>query len=450
METLIMRANKQNNSHPSRVSRRDVLRGVGAAMALPWLETLSAAETGSKQVGPPQRFACFYIANGVQGWDGTDQNADGSITFDKGLAPLAELASEINVIKGLHHPDVVNAPLIKTHGSLGPPILSGVPVKHSTTDVRAGTSLDQVLAQRIGGETLQPSLVLGVEAPCPGVDSNLSSVYLNNVSWSSPSRPTSREIHPALAFDSMFGAGPNRDRTKSILDMVFEDAKDLGRQISVADNRRLDEYLSSVRDVERRVDRLGQPGEYLTWRPALDKPDMERPADHVPEKLADHMRLMLDIIVLSFRMDRTRIATLMFNNERSQQNFSFLDGVDSAAYHSVSHGPADPHTRITAFHSQMVAEFLQKLRAADEGGTSILHNSQVLFLSGMHTGNHDANRLPVLLVGRAGGKLKAGRVMSYDGKPDRRLCRLLMSVADNMGVNLPNFGDADERFEEFC
>ena len=435
----------KSNQRTPHISRRDILRGVGAAVALPWLETLASAET-TQQTGPPQRFACFYIANGVQGWDETTQPSDGKIQFGKGLAPLADLASEINVIKGLFHENASKG----THGDLGPVVLSGAKVNKSTTNVRAGTTLDQVLAQKIGDRTLQPSLVLGVEPPCPGVDSNLSSVYLNNISWTSPTRPTPREIHPALAFDSMFGAGPNRLRTKSILDAVLEDARDLGRNISAADNRRLDEYLSSVRDVERRVERLGQPREYLTWQPSLKKPDMQRPADHIPEKLADHMRLMLDIIVLSFRMDRTRIATLMFNNERSQQNFGFLDGVNSSAYHALSHGPKDAHARVTNFHSQIVAKFLKKLKAADEDGQSILHNSQVLFLSGMHDGSHYAKRLPVLLAGRAGGKLKTGRVINFDGKPDRRLCRLLLSVADNMGVKLPEFGDADERFEEFC
>lgn len=434
-----------SNQRTLQITRRDMLRGVGAAVALPWLETLASAET-AKQSGPPQRFACFYIANGVQGWDESTQQADGKIQFGKGLAPLADVASEINIVKGLFHENAKSG----THGNLGPVVLSGSKVNKSTTDVRAGTTLDQVLAKEIGDRTLQPSLVLGVEPPCPGVDSNLSSVYLNNISWTSPTRPTPREIHPALAFDSMFGAGPNRQRTKSILDAVLEDAKNLGREISNADQRRLDEYLSSVRDVERRVEQLGQPRDYLTWQPSFDKPDMERPADHIPEKLADHMRLMLDIIVLSFRMDRTRIATLMFNNERSQQNFGFLDGVNSSAYHALSHGPNEVHARVTNFHSQMVAEFLKKLKAADEGGQSILHNSQVLFLSGMHDGSHYAKRLPVLVAGRAGGKLKTGRVINFDGEPDRRLCRLLLSVSDNMGVHLTEFGDADERFEEFC
>ncbi|QDU92321.1 DUF1552 domain-containing protein [Lignipirellula cremea] len=440
------KANHRSEPAQTGISRRDMLRGVGAAVALPWLESLAAAEQADKQAGPPQRFACFYIANGVQGWDETTQQADGAIRFGDGLSPLADLAAEINIIKGLRHENSIGG----THGHKGPVVLSGAKVKTSTTDVRAGATLDQVLAGKIGNHTLQPSLVLGVEPPCPGVDSNLSSVYLNNISWSSPTRPAPREIHPALAFDSMFGAGPNRLRTKSILDAVLEDAKDLGREISTSDNRRLDEYLSSVRDVERRVERLGQSREYLTWQPALDKPDRERPADHIPEKLADHMRLMLEIIVLSFRMDRTRIATLMFNNERSQQNFGFLDGVNSSAYHALSHGSKEVHARVTNFHSQMVAEFLRKLKSADEGGESILHNSQVLFLSGMHDGSHYAGRLPVLLAGRAGGKLKTGRVLSFDDKSDKRLCRLLLSVADNMGAPLPQFGDADERFDEFC
>jgi hypothetical protein len=367
-----------------------------------------------------------------------------------GLAPFAKLTSELNFIEGLQHRDVLRAPGIKTHGSLGPVVLSGVPVHHSTTDVRAGATLDQLLAESLGGDTLQPSIVLGVEAPCPGVDSNLSSVYLNNISWTAPTRPAPREIHPALAFDSMFGSSANRDRTRSILDDVLEDARGLQRQISDSDRRRLDEYLTSVRDVERRIERLGQPVPGGGWRPLLERPDMKRPAENIPERLADHMRLMLDLVVLAFRMDRTRIATLMFNNERSQHNFSFLPGVSAEAYHTVSHGPAQPHERITTFHSELVAEFLSKLQAADEGGKSVLHNSQILFLSGMHDGNHSADRLPVVLAGRAGGKLRTGRVLEYDKAQDRRMCGMLLAIAQNMGVRLPRLGDADQPIADLC
>ncbi|MBL8795328.1 MAG: DUF1552 domain-containing protein [Planctomycetia bacterium] len=194
------------NSAPYLLTRRTMLRGVGAAVALPWLESLAPAIDGKRPNGPPQRFACLYIANGVQAWDAA-RLPNGRIELQPGLAPFNDLTTEINFIKGLQHRDVLSAPGAKTHGSLGPVVLSGVPVHHSTTDVRAGTTLDQILAERIGGTTLQPSLVLGVEPPCPGVDSNLSSVYLNNISWTSPTRPASREIHPALAFDSMFGSG---------------------------------------------------------------------------------------------------------------------------------------------------------------------------------------------------------------------------------------------------
>lgn len=438
---------KTDRHHSPNLSRRTFLRGTGVAMALPWMETLASTVSTVQKAGPPQRFACFYIANGVQGWDETKQLADGTIQFSKGLAPLAKVASEINIVKGLRHENSIKG----THGHKGPVVLSGAEVNVSTTDVRAGISLDQVLAQRVGNDTLQPNMALGVEPPCPGVDSNLSSVYLNNISWSSPTRPLPREIHPALAFDSLFGAGPNRKRTQSVLDAVLEDARGLQRRVSTSDKRRLDEYLSSVRDVERRIERLGQPREYLGWSPTLKQPDMKRPADHIPEKVADHMALMIDLIVLAFRMDRTRISTLMFNNERSQMNFGFLDGVGSDAYHSISHGSKDAHARITAFHSEMVAAFIRKLQVTDEGGTSLLHNCQILFLSGMHNGNyHDAKRLPVLLAGRAGGKLKTGRVMSYDDKEDRRLCRLLLSIAENMGVRLTEFGDADKAFSEFC
>lgn len=177
---------------------------------------------------------------------------------------------------------------------------------------------------------------------------------------------------------------------------------------------------------------------------------MPRPADLIPERLADHMRLMLDLIVLAFRMDRTRVATLMCNNERSQQTFGFLPGVRPDSYHNISHHAGRPHERVTAFHSELVAEFLGKLRKADEGESNVLHNSQVLFLSGMHDGEHRAHRLPVLLAGRAGGRPRTGRVLEYDNARDRRMCALLLAIAHNMNVPLPGLGDADQPMADLC
>ncbi len=407
-----------------RISRRNVLRGLGVSLCLPWLESLRAAEviaSGKPSVGPPQRFACFYIANGVRGWEKTKQNKDGKIEFDFGLAPLAELASEINVVHGLYHPEGERN---GSHGAKAASILSGAKANHSTTEVRIAESFDQMLARKLGGETFLPSLNLSCEPPCPGNDVGYASVYLNNISWKNATVPVPREFNPALAFDSVIGRGARSEATKSILDLVLSDARDLRRHVSKSDQRRLDDYLESVGDLERRINYSFSDSADAAWQPAISNPDMDRPADRPYPDIAERTQLMVDVLALAFRMDRTRIGTVMFNNERSDASYRKVVERAGSAYHDISHGGEHPHADIVAYLSTVLAGFLKKLRDTQEGETSILHNSQIVMCSGMLNGSHYAKHLPVLLAGRGGGKLETGRVLDFNDSSNRKLNRV--------------------------
>ncbi len=439
----------------ARVPRRRVLRGLGVSLCLPWLESLPVAAAGEKgsagaASGPPQRFAFFYIANGVRGWDKTRQAADGGIDFDFGLTPLAGMAKDINVVHGLYHPDGEKN---GTHGAKAASMLSGAKANHSTTDVRIAESFDQLLARTWGGGTHLPSLDLSCEPPCPGNDVGFASVYLNNISWKTATVPVPREFNPALAFDSVTGRGGRGASTKKILDLVLGDARDLRRRVSTADQRRLDDYLESVGDLERRIDRSFATAADAAWHPAISDPDMDRPADRPYPDIAERTQLMVDVLALAFRMDRTRIGTVMLNNERSDASYRKVVAKATHAYHDISHGGDHPHADIIAYIATVFAGFLQKLKDTREGETSILDNSQILLAGSMLYGpSHDSKRLPVLTAGKGGGHVKTGRVLDFAtaGDDNRRLNRLFLSMARNVGLELPRFGDAERPLEEFC
>jgi Protein of unknown function (DUF1552) len=296
------------------------------------------------------------------------------------------------------------------------------------------------LAQTYGRSTKVPSLVLGCEKSNPSVHKNYSMLYSSHISWSSPTTPTPLEIYPALAFDRLFKDEVQRG-DRSVLDAVLTDAKDLRGQISVHDQRKLDEYLDSVRDVEERIDRAGQRGELQGWRPSLEKPNMPRPADGIPQDIAEHMRLMCDIMVLAFQTDTTRIATLKLNNDHSSLRFPNL-GVDYMIHHLLSHSDTADWLKVNQFFLEQMAYVARKLDTIQEGSRTALDNTVLLYLSSMLTGGHDATQLPVVLLGGAGGKLKGGRVLDYREKSERQLCRLFLSLMDKMDVRPKAFGDA--------
>jgi hypothetical protein len=288
--------------------------------------------------------------------------------------------------------------------------------------------------------------VLGCEKSNPSVHKNYSMLYSSHISWSSPTTPTPLELYPALAFDRLFKEGTEKG-DESVLDAVIEEAGDLRRRISTTDRRKLDEYLDSVRDVEQRIATAGERGELQGWKPTLSKPDMPRPADGIPQDIAAHMRLMCDILVLAFQTDTTRIVTLKLNNDHSSLRFPNL-GVDYMIHHLLSHSDSADWLKVNQFFVKQLAYIAGKLDAVQEGERTLLDNTMLLYCSSMLNGNHDANQLPVVMVGGGGGRIRGGRVLDYKDKPERQMCRLFLSMMDKMDVRPGSFGDGRQALEE--
>jgi hypothetical protein len=249
-----------------------------------------------------------------------------------------------------------------------------------------------------------------------------------------------------LAFDRLFRDEVGR-ADESVLDAVLEEADGLRGRISHADKQRLEEYLAAVREVERRIDDAGRERRLQGWRPTLDKPDLPRPADGIPQDIDEHMRLMCDILVLAFRTDTTRVCTLKLNNDHSSLRFPHL-GVDYMIHHLLSHSDTADWLKVNQFFASQLAYIAQKLDGVQEGERTLLDNSMLLFLSSMMTGNHNNDQLPVVMVGRGGGRIQTGRILDYLDKPNRKMCSLYLSMMDKMGVQLERFGDSSERLAE--
>jgi hypothetical protein len=429
-----------------RFSRRTMLRGLGVSMALPWLESRNV--WGDQEAGnatssePPVRLAVLFAGNGFHSKQWWAKGAGRQMELGQVLAPLADFRDKLLFIRGLYNEQALKGNI---HSSQTGNLLSGAPLA-SGGEIRSGTSIDQLLAQRYGRSTKVPSLVLGCEKSNPSVHKNYSMLYSSHISWTSPTTPTPLELYPALAFDRLFKDQADRG-DKSVLDAVLDDAGDLRRHISTLDQRKLDEYLDSVRDVEQRIDRAGKQGELQGWRPALEKPNIPRPPEGIPQNIADHMRLMCDLMVLGFQTDTTRITTLKLNNDHSSLRFPHL-GVDYMIHHLLSHSDTPDWLKVNQFFVEQLAYVARKLDAIQEGERTALDNSMLLFCSSMLTGQHDATQLPVVLLGRGGGKLQTGRVLDYREKPNRQMCRFYMSLADKLGVRLDKFGDATEPLAE--
>ena len=287
--------------------------------------------------------------------------------------------------------------------------------------------------------------MLGCEASLPNVHKNYSMIYSSHISWSSPTTPTPLELYPALAFDRLFRSEPGR-ADRSVLDAVLEDASGLGRKISTSDRWRLGEYLESVREVERRIERAGKDQRLQGWKPTLDKPNMPRPPEGLPQDIDEHMRLMCDILVLAFQPDTTRISTLKLNNDWSQLRFPHLDV--GGIHHLVSHSDTPEWLRVNQFFIEQLAYIAGRMESIQEGDRSLLDNTMLLYVSSMLTGHHHVKDLPVVLVGGGGGQVQGGRVLSYKEQPNRQMCRLYLSLMEKMGVPLDQFGDADQPLTE--
>ncbi len=432
-----------------------MLRGLGVSMALPWMESLSVwgaeAKTAVGGNEPPVRLAVLFGGNGFHSKEWWAEGAGADMKLGKVLEPIGSFREKLLFVKGLYNEQARKGNI---HSSQTGNLLSGAPLA-SGGDIRSGTSVDQLLAQTYGRATKVPSLVLGCEKSNPSVHKNYSMLYSSHISWSSPTTPTPLELYPALAFDRLFKEGTEKG-DESVLDAVIQEAGDLRRRISTTDRRKLDEYLDSVRDVEQRIATAGQRGELQGWKPTLDKPDMPRPPDGIPQDIAEHMRLMCDILVLAFQTDTTRIVTLKLNNDHSALRFPNLSrtdnpaqGIDYMIHHLLSHSDGDDWLKVNQFFMEQMAHVARRLDAIDEGGRTALDNSMIMMCSSMMAGaKHDNDQLPVAVLGRAGGRLESGRVLDYSKKDNRQMCRLYLTMLDKMGVPQKTFGDATEPLAE--
>jgi hypothetical protein len=436
-------------------SRRAFLRGVGVSMALPWFESFNVWGDEPLKNKPsseaPVRLAVLFSGNGFHSKEWWTKGEGKSMELGKVLTPLHDYREKLLFVRGLYHAEATKGNI---HSSQTGNLLSGAPIA-SGGEIRSGTSFDQLLAQTYGRSTKLPSLVLGCEQSNPSVHKNYSMLYSSHISWSSPTTPTPLELYPSLAFDRLF-----KDEVtpgdKSVLDAVLADAQHLRRSISNNDQRKLDEYLDSVRDVEKRIENAGQRGELQGWRPSLDKPNMPRPADGIPQDIAEHMRLMSDILVLGFQTDTTRITTLKLNNDHSALRFPNLpsvqqagQGIDYMIHHLLSHSDGDDFLKVNQFFMEQLAYIARKLDSIQEGSRTLLDNTMLMHCSSMMAGaKHDNDQLPVIVLGGAGGRIKGGRMIDYKDKPERQLCRLFMSMMDKMEVHPKTFGDAKEMLVE--
>ncbi|MFO1458560.1 MAG: DUF1552 domain-containing protein [Verrucomicrobiota bacterium] len=433
-----------------RISRRTFLRGAGVTMALPWMESIPAWGTEPLQAGvpvtPPKRFAALFWGNGVNGNHWWAKGSGAQMELSRSLEPMEPLKARMNVIDGLFNRSAVG---VGIHPGQTGNILSGMPLQKGAV-LHGGISMDQVLANRIGQDSVQPSMVLGCEQPITGYhETNFSMAYSSHISWQSADSPVPMEVYPSLAFDSLFENHGSR-RAQSILDRVKADASSLSRRVSAGDKAKLDEYLTSVREVEKRIDRMrgdqaraesnAQGGPVPLLR-------MKRPDNGLPEDIREHMRLMCDITALAFQTDKTRVVSLLLCRDLSGLFYPFLNVRTS--HHSASHDDlSDDYERITRYYVSQLAYLAGRLESMREGEGTVLDNSCLLLLSNMWSGNHhDSTRLPLLTVGGLGGALQTGRVLNYRDKGDenRKVCSLYLSLMDKMGVSLEHFGDADTR-----
>jgi hypothetical protein len=418
------------------ISRRVVLQGLGATVALPWLESLRGLAAERPESAPPKRFAFLFFGDGIhpeQWWTKGDGSA---LELGPAFASLEPLKGKVNFIHGLRHPGGV----CDGHAKGAAGILSGIH-PNGGREIRAAASLDQVLARRIGDATALPSLVLACERPISGFhESGYSMMYASHVSWSSPVSPVPAELYPALAFDSLFNSKGSRTHA-SVLDQVSEQLRDVARKVSRSDQAKIEEYASSVREVEGRLRRL-QTDELDSASDALKA---QRPPSGLPTQLDVHARLMCDIIALAFQTDRTRIATMLLTNNLSGQVYPFLGLGDD--HHSFSHSwQGKEFASITRFWVEQYAYLLGKLAASQEGDGTVLDNSCILLANEQWTA-HNAQRVPLLMGGGLGGSYATGRSLTFDQSQNRKFSSLLLTLAGHMGLAIDRFGDSTQALE---
>jgi hypothetical protein len=436
------------------ISRRTVLRGLGAVVALPWLEAMAPlnvlASTPAAR-SAPNRLAFLYVPNGVHMPDFKPKD-DGPLgELPEILKPLAPVKDDLLVVSGLTADKArPHADGAGDHARALAAFLTGCqPRKTDGYNIRAGVSADQIAASRVGGETRLPSLEIGCEAGAMAgnCDSGYSCVYSSAIAWRSATQPLPKEVNPKLVFERLFGAGKDSDRAKrdarrkSVLDFVREDAGDLRTRLGATDQRKLDEYFTAVRDIETRIARAEK-------MPEVKVPDVARPTG-VPAKFDEHLRLMCDLLALAFQTDVTRVCTFVLCNEGSNRPYGLI-GVPEG-HHDLSHHGRDPKkqakiSKINTFHVTQFAYLLTKLKGIKEGDGTLLDHCMIAYGSGNSDGDrHNHDDLPVLLAGRGSGTVKTGRHLRLPREKDTPINNLWLSLLDRMSITVDTFGDATGR-----
>ncbi len=435
------------------VSRRTVLRGLGTAVALPFLDAMApvvAAADRGKAAALPIRMAFLYVPNGVHMPDWTPKGQGSQFELPDILKPLQAHKADFNVLTGLTQDGA------RDHGdgggdharSLACFLTGRHPLKTDGANIRAGVSADQVAAQKVGKATRFASLELGCDrgAQSGNCDSGYSCAYSSNISWRSENMPMAKEVDPKLVFERLFASrNPNESAAararreayrKSVLDFVTDDAGRLMNRLGKADQRKVDEYLTSIREIEQRLARADKVVD-------VDLKSVKRPTG-IPADFQEHIRLMYDLMVLAFQTDSTRIATFMYANEGSNKSYKFLgvpEGHHDLSHHGKSQEKQAKIKKINLFHVEQFAYFLDRLKAVKEGSGSLLDHSMIVYGSGISDGDrHNHDDLPIILAGKGRGTVKTGRHLIYPRETP--LNNLYLSMLDRMGASVPSLGDS--------
>jgi hypothetical protein len=450
---------------PAGFNRRHFLRGLGACVALPAFASLlptrlaaasSAGKLAVTATGAPLRAAFLYFPNGAipSAWWPEKKGTD--FALSRTLQPLEQCRQHLQILGGLEDRSAqAKEDGAGDHARANGTFLTGVRLKKSATDIRAGISIDQVLAREIGSLTRFPSLELTCETERPSgiCDSGYSCAYQFNLSWSSPTTPMTAESNPRLVFERLFGAGPpgqrgehlrrRRQEQRSILDFVLQDARAFQRRLNAGDQAKLDQYLTGVRELEVRIhaaEKLGDPKDPMTPAPA-----------GVPPTYGEHLDIMFDILTLAFQTDSTRVATLLLAHDGSNRSFSDIgvpEGHHDLSHHFDNEEKMRKVAEIDHWYVKQLASFLRKLdQVRDADGHSLLHNSMIVYGSGNADGNrHTHDNLPIILAGAGGGTLTTGRHIRHPSVP---ASNLFLSLADRMGLReLPRFGESTGRLSD--
>ncbi len=445
-----------------RMSRRAALRGLGATLALPMLEAMAPRATSARAMAAsaataPRRMAFIYVPNGMNMKQWTPATLGGDFALSPTLQPLAGVKRDLLVLSGLTHDKArPNGDGPGDHArSAGAFLTACQPRKTHGADLNLGESVDQAAARKVGGKTRLASLELGIDrgANSGNCDSGYSCAYSANISWKTASTPNAKEVNPRLVFERLFGNADDRDAQvgrakreryrKSILDLVAEEARALQRRIGKGDQRKLDEYLTSVREVERRIVR--NEGHAPVEVPV---PGFQAPSG-APRDFSEHVRLMSDLLVLAFQADVTRIATFMFANAGSNRSYPSVDvkqGHHSLSHHGNAKDKLEMIAKINQHHVAQLAYFLDKLKATPEGDGNLLDQSMILYGCAISDGNrHNHDDLPMLLAGGGGGTIRSGRHVRYE--KETPAANLFLSMLDRMDAPVESLGDSTGRLK---